>query len=255
MATFKAYFKKEILESKRQFRYLIVFLAFAFLALSNPIVLKLMPKILESSGMSGMEGLLSALPSDKTSVMQGVISDFFQTGILVMVFTFCNILSEELRSEKFVLPFSKGADAKYIVLAKVLHYSLLILAAVCLGLFLNYYYVGLMFDKGISPPISGVLFSALLISLFFIYNFMLTMFFSLIFKKGILAGIVVAAIQYFSVLPSKIEAIEDFIPYNLLVSAGNFTVSNMTFPIIIVIIYIVALAILNSIILKKKEII
>jgi ABC-2 type transport system permease protein len=254
MATFKAYFKKEILESKRQFRYLIVFMAFAFLALSNPIMLKLMPKIMESSGMSGMEGLLSALPSDKSSVMQGIISEFFQTGVLVMVFTFCNILSDELRSEKFVFPFSKGAEAKYIILAKVLHYSLLILAAVCLGLFLNYYYVGLMFEKGTSPAISGVLFSALLISLFFIYNLMLTMFFSLVFKKGILAGIIVAVIQYFSVLPSKIELIEDFIPYNLLANAGRFTVSNMTVPIIIVTIYIVGLGVLNSIILKNKEI-
>jgi ABC-2 type transport system permease protein len=252
MGTFKAYFKKETLESMRQFRYLIVFIAFIFLSLSNPIVQKLMPKILESSGM---EVAIGSLPTDKVSVMRGLISDLFQTGVLVMVFTFCNILSDEIRSQKFVFPFSKGAEAKYIVAAKGLHYSIVIFAAVCLGLFLNYYYVDLMFDKGTAPAISGVLFSAFLISLFFIYNLMLTMFFSLILKKGIFAGIIVAMIQYFSAIPAKIELIEDFVPYNLLSNAGSYTVYNMTLPILVVIFYIVVLGVVNSIILKKKEII
>ena len=251
METFKAYFKKEILESKRQFRYLIVFVAFAFLSLSNPIVLKLMPKILAGSGM---EISLGAFPSDKLSVMGNLMNDLFQTGVLVMVFTFCNIVSDELKSQKFVFPFSKGAEPKYIIAAKTVHYSIVIFAAVCLGLFLNYYYVDLMFDKGAPPAISGVLFSSMLIALFFILNLMLTMFFSILLKKGIFAGIIVAMLQYFSVVLAKIELIEDFIPYNLLVHASRFKVLDKTMPIIIVLCYIIALGIINSIMLKRKEI-
>lgn len=252
MGTLKAYFKKEILESKRQFRYLIIFLAFAFISLSNPIMMKLMPKMLESSGM---EGLIGVLPSDKMSVMGNLIKDLFQTGVLVMVFTFCNILSDELKNQKFVFPFSKGAEAKYIVASKAIHYSIVIFAAVGLGVFLNYYYVDLMFDKGTAPSIGGILFSTLLISLFFIFNLMLTMFFSLILKKGIVAGIIVAVLQYFSALPAKFDLIKDFVPYNLLESSASFTVSNMTVPIIVVILYILALGIINAMILKKKEIV
>lgn len=251
MGTFKAYFKKEILESKRQFRYLIVILAFVFLALSNPIMLKLLPKILESANMPGLDAML---PKDKLTVMQNLHKDFFQTGVLVMVFTFCGILSDELNNHKFVFPFSKGAEPKFVIAAKTLHYSLLIFVAIFLGIFVNYYYVDLIFE-GTAPAISGILFSAFLISLFFVFNLMLTMLFSLFVRKGIIAGIIVAIFQYFSALPASIKYIKDFMPYNLFNAAGSLKISNQSTLIAVTILYIVIIAVINTVLLKKKEVI
>lgn len=254
METFKAYFNKEVLESKRQFRYLIIFLAFIFLALENPILIKLMPKLLESSGIKDASQISGLVPTDKLQIMGGLIlKDLVQIGILVVAFTFCNILSDELNSQKFVFPFSKGAKPSYIVLAKSLHYSLTIAAAVAAAIFVNYYYVGIIFTDGKAPAIPNVIFSILLVSLFFIFTFVLTMFFSLIFKKGIAAGIITALIQYLSALPSQIKAIQNFVPYNLLKTASEFKISNVTILVISTLVYIIILLFVSIAILNKKD--
>lgn len=256
MGTFKAYFNKEILESKRHFRYLIIFLAFLFLALSSPVFVKLTPKILESSGVKDPSQLQGLFLTKRLDIMGNLImKDLTQMGILIVSFVFCNILSEELGSQKFVFPFSKGAEAGYIVLAKSLHYSLVIIAAVTLTLCVNYYYVGIMFADGPMPAITDMLFSILLVSLFFIFTFMLTMFFSLVFKKGIAAGVIASLFQYLSTIPSQVKSIKDFVPFNMLKAAAQYKVTDMAVPIVIIVSYIIFLILLNIMILKRKEII
>ncbi|MDP4089844.1 MAG: hypothetical protein Q8930_11315 [Bacillota bacterium] len=255
MGTFKAYFNKEILESKRHFRYIVVFLAFIFLALLDPITTKLMPSILESSGIKNASQIAGLVMTDKLQIMGNLImKEFTQMGVLIVVFVFCNILSDELTSQKFVFPFSKGAEASSIILAKTLHYSLVIIAAIAIAIFTNYYYVDIIFTDGQVPAVTAVLFSILLVSLFFIFTFMLTMLLSLLFKRGIAAGIIAALIQFLSTIPSQITSIKDFIPFNLLSAASKYEVTNMTVPILTVLAYIIILVFVNITLLKKKEI-
>ena len=46
MRTFKAYFEKEIMESIRQYRYLVLAVGIIVFAILDPLMLKLLPKIL-----------------------------------------------------------------------------------------------------------------------------------------------------------------------------------------------------------------
>ena len=61
MQTFKAYFKKEVLEAVRTNKYIILFVGTIFWALLDPLLLKLLPIILESSLPVDMTSLLPEL--------------------------------------------------------------------------------------------------------------------------------------------------------------------------------------------------
>jgi ABC-2 type transport system permease protein len=64
MITFKAYFKKEIMESKRQYKYIILAVGIIAFAILDPVMLKLLPKILENQlqGQGDLNLLIVSTP-------------------------------------------------------------------------------------------------------------------------------------------------------------------------------------------------
>lgn len=241
MNTFKAYLKKEIFESYRQYRYLVLIAGIFFFAVATPIMNKLLPDILKSQ-MGSDKKTLSALtalfhPTIKY-VLQNYIKDLFQIGTLIVVFTLCGSFSEEITTKKFVFPYAKGAIPKQIVLAKAVHYILVVTAIVICGFFINYYYTTLLF-KGDAIPIDKIITSALYMCIYYVFNITLTLFFSSIIKKGIVSGIIVLVISYFSSLLNGVKAISKFSPYRLVATASSFSSKDINETVLIIIIYCV----------------
>jgi ABC-2 type transport system permease protein len=252
MSTFKAYLRKEIIESRRQHRYIILAVGILFFAISGPIILKLLPELLKSQMSGDISGLIV---TTRKASMQGLIKDLFQLGNLFVVLALCGILSDEITTQKLVFPYAKGSSPTQIVFAKLLHYGVVIVMLIFIGFFINYYYSNLLF-VGDDVAFANVIFSATLTALYFFFNLMLTMFFSSIFKKGILAGISILGLNYFSAFFSNIKGITELLPYNLVTSARLFDSSlDIRKTIVLTLFYCIALGAATVFRMNKVEVI
>lgn len=218
MGTFRAYFKKEMLESSRQYKYIILGAGIILFAILDPIMLKLLPEIMKGQ----LKGDLSSLfTMTRKAALQNYIKDLFQIGNLFVIFSLCGTLSDEISSQKLVFPYSKNADSFQMILAKFIHYFFAVCLFVFAGFSLNYYYANLLF-KGDTVSFANVMISACLIIMYYSINISLTIFFSSLFKKGIAAGMASAVICYLTIPLSEIKPIQNYLPYKFIQTATTF---------------------------------
>lgn len=239
MITFKAYFKKEIMESKRQYKYVILAVGIIAFAILDPFMLKLLPKILEQQLKGDLGSLFVATP--KTAI-NSYIKNLFQIGTLFIIFTLGSDLNEEINDEKLVFPYSKGSVPAGIVLAKITHYTIVVTILTFIGFLICSYYVSVLF-QGEKLALSGILSSALLMSIYYFFNITLVTLFSSLVKKGVTAGFITLIITFLSVTIVNLNTIGNFVPYKLVQGANLFTLENylstMFFSVICSIIFII----------------
>ena len=244
MSTFKAYFKKEIIESIRQYKYLIIAIGLIFFAVSDPIMLKMLPSILK--GQSNID-ISSIMKINGQTALQNYIKDLFQLGNIIVVFTLSGILGKEVSEGKLIFPYTKGCSPVGMVLAKIIHYIIAVTIVTFLGSMVNFYYVNVLFN-GNTVSFMGVVYSALCISLFFDFNIILIAFFSSIFKKDIIAGIMVLFLSYFLLIFQSLKAVYAYLPSKLIDIANTFSLTGIEKPVITI---LIASAILIYITTKK----
>lgn len=253
MAAFRAYFKKEILESIRQYKYLIIGVGILLFAILDPIMMKLLPEMLKNQPAGKMVSLDVFTNITKQQMVQDYIKDLFQIGSMFVVFDLSTILSGEITSQRFVFPYSKGSSPCGIVLAKFLHYSITTVIFTFLGFLLNYYYVNILFKKG-SLNLNEVLSGACLISVYMVVNICLVIFFSSMIRKGMLSGIIVLAIDYFTVLLANVKVVSNFLPYSLINSANKLSLYSTEKNIFAMVIMCIILLVLSVARMGKVEI-
>lgn len=219
MATFKAYLKKEIIESARQYRYIVLAVGIIAFAILDPFMLKILPEILKGQ----IPGDISALfkTTEKMAVMN-YIKDLSQIGYMFVVFSISGALSEEISSGKLIFPYSKGGSAFSIVLAKFLHYLCAIILFTFIGFFIAFYYSSILFT-GDTITLKEALAAALLVSLYYFFNIALAFLFSSFTKKGITAGFLVIVINFLLIPVTKVKTIGSLMPYKLIDLANSFT--------------------------------
>lgn len=250
MKTFKAYINKEVTESIRQYRYLILAAGILLFSILDPIMMKLLPNILKNQIKGDISSLIVLT---KRSVLQNYIKDLFQIGNIFVIFTFCGTLSDEISSEKFVFPYSKGASPAGIVFAKFINQSFVTIILVILGFSINYYYVNLLF-KNDAVPFQGVMIAAALMGLYYTLNIAITILLSSFFKNGIVSGMTALALSYLTVPLAQFKGISLFLPYKLITAANNF--SNPSYAALILIFcYLAILLTTASLRMNKIEVI
>lgn len=227
MSTFKAYFKKEIIEAIRQYKYLIIIISLLFFAIADPIMLKALPSILK--GETNMN-LASLFKVNRQMALQNYIKDLFQIGNIIIVFTLSGIVGKEIYEEKLVFPYSKGVTPIGIILSKALNYIIFTTVITFLGFIINSYYAGILFkDNGV--VFSGVMKSALCISLFYIFNIIFTEFISSLFKKSMASGIIVLFINYFMLAFKSLKSFYNYLPVKFIDIANTFSTNGIEKPI------------------------
>ncbi|HEY5563698.1 MAG TPA: hypothetical protein VIK72_18410 [Clostridiaceae bacterium] len=251
MSTFKAYFKKEIIEAIRTYRYIIIAAVLIFFAISDPILLKLLPSILKSQTQMDIS---SFLVINEKMALQNYIKDLFQLCNIVIVLVISGTLGKEIKDGKLIFPYSKGSSPAGIVLAKAVHYVIYVGIITFLGFLINYYYVTMLF-KNDGITIIQVLISAASLILFFVFNILLTMVFSCLIKKDIAAGIIVLFLCYFSITLKSVKGIYDFLPMKLIDTANSFSSVGMAKPTITVIVACIALIAIMIYQMSKVEVV
>lgn len=251
MATFNAYLKKEIMESSRQYRYLVLAIGILLFAILDPLMLKLLPMLVKGQLPVDISALMVITPK---SVMINYIKDLYQMGGIFIVFTLGGILSDEVTSQKLVFPYSMGSSPAGIVLAKSVHYALTIVILTFLGFIICYNYSGVLFT-GESIEFLEVMHSAILMSIFLMFLMTLTIFLSSLVKKGITAGFISLAISFLMPTVSGLDGVGNFIPYKLIQGADEFSMNNMAVTVIFVLVLCVAFIILTIRRMEKIEVI
>ena len=147
MQTFRQYFRKEALEALRTNKYIILFVGTIFWALMDPLLLKLLPILLKSSLPVDMTSLLPELTRD--TAFTNFAGDLFEIGTLFFGFTLMGLLANEIRFKKLVFPRVSGARPVGIVLAKYIHYAVVLIIFIFIAFLTNYFYTIKLFEGGI----------------------------------------------------------------------------------------------------------
>ncbi|WP_425448485.1 hypothetical protein [Dethiothermospora halolimnae] len=251
MNSFKAYLKKEIIEGIRSYKYLIIGVSIVLFAILDPLMLKMLPKILENQVSMN---IVASIEMTQKMAVQNYMKDLFQIVNIVLALSLMGILADEVKGQTLAFPYSKGVSKTGMVLAKTINYSLVIPIFMFIGFSINYYYSKILFSKDVIDYLQ-VMKGALLFSSYYIFNISLIVLLSSLVKKGLIAGFLTLAIIFTMPLFYKINSISEFLPYNLVTHANMLDQSGgipwISFGVTFV--YIVVFNILTIYRMKRVE--
>lgn len=218
MRAFAAFFKKEVLESIRSGKFMILGILFLIFGIMNPAIAKLTPWMLEmlsdslaESGMTVTEVTVDAVTS---------WTQFFKNipmALIAFVLLYSGIFTKEYESGTLVLVLTKGLARYKTVIAK----ALIMLTLWTLGYWfcfsVTYAYNAYFWNNSIAVGLMPATFNWWL---FGIWVVCLTVLFSTVFKNysGVLLGtLFCVAVAY---LLSLFPDMSDYMPTSLMNSAA-----------------------------------
>lgn len=251
MKTFKAYFKKEILEAVRSYKYLILFSGIVFWAIMNPLMIKLMPLLLKNYLPTDLSVLFSEYTIDAAFI--DFMGNLFEIGTLVIVFSLMGLISNEVYSKKLVFPYSRGAEPAGFVTAKYIHYMFTISLFILVAFLTNYFYTTRLFEGG-TLSIGIVLKSSLLYIIYYALLLSFLIFLSSLFRRGLVVGFSVAILAYSLSIFNRFNIIKAYFPNYLLYKAADLghVFDNSLIPIFIISFCMIIILIFFSILRMRK---
>ena len=218
MRSFLAFFKKELMESARSGKLMILCMLFFAFGVMNPAIAKLTPWLMETFAESLEESgmIITAVTVDAlTSWMQ-----FFKNipmALIAFVLIYGGIFTKEYESGTLILVLSKGLDRYKVVLAKALLMLSVWTGGYWLCFCVTYAYNAYFWDNGIAV---GLMPAALHWWLFGIFTVCLLVLFSVLSKNsaGVLLGMGgTVLLSYISEFFPKVSKI---VPTALMQSVG-----------------------------------
>ena len=251
MGSFKAYFIKEIKESIRNHKYLILAVGFIFWALLDPLMLKLLPLLLKNYMPVDVSVLFSTFTRD--TAFQTFLKDLFQIGSLFIIFTLMGIISNEVYSKNLVFPYSRGLKPAGMVIAKYIHYLITISLFILIAFLTNYLYTIRLFSGGLLS-ISIVFKSSLLYILYYAVLLSFLLYLSSLFKRSIIPGIITIVFAYSLSILNQFKTIRSYFPNYLFLKAADIKniFDSSLIPTVIISFCIIILLIYLSILHMKK---
>lgn len=251
MKTFRAYFKKEMLEAVRSHKYIILFSGIVFWAIMNPLMIKLMPLLLKNYLPADLTAIFSEYTID--AAFMDFMGDVFELGTLFIAFSLMGLISNEVYYKKLTFPYSRGAEPSGIVLAKYIHYMLTISLFILVAFLVNYFYITRLFGEGILS-IGTVFKSALLYMIYYALMLSFLVFLSSLFRRSLAVGFSVAVLAYSLSIFNRFNIIREYFPNYLLYKAADLghVFDNSLIPVFIISFCIVILLIFFSILRMKR---
>lgn len=217
--SFKTYVKKEIIEGMRTKKFLVLAIGVLFFALSDPIMLKLMPEILKNEMQGADLSMLFEL--SQKAALDSYTSNLFQLSTLIIVLSMMGIITKERSDKTLTIPVSMGCSINGIVLAKLLVYGIFIILINVIGMLIAFYYSGIIFGFTYGSLFAAAV-SGAVYGLFFVFALSVLILASSFAKKSFLAVTVTLLLIYLMPLASNFDAVKRYLPVNLLTEANYF---------------------------------
>ena len=214
MRSFVAFFKKELLESVRSSKLMLLLILFFAFGVMNPAIAKLTPWLLEvmgeelaESGMIIAEVKVDALTS---------WTQFFKNipmALIAFILIYGGIFTKEYESGTLVIVLTKGLPRYKIVLSKALTMLLVWSACYFLCFGVTYGYNAYYWDNGIAQ---SLLPATLLCWLFGVFTITLTLFFSVLSRSYGSVMLSTGACVFLPYLISIIPKTAKYLPTSLM---------------------------------------
>ena len=256
MRSFIAFFKKELLESARSGKFMILGILFFAFGVMNPAVAKLTPWMLElmaeelaESGMTVTEVSVDALTS---------WTQFFKNipmALIAFVFLYSSSFTKEYESGTLVLMLTRGLARCKVLLAKTLLISIVWSAGYFLCFGVTYAYNAFYWDNSIAQSLGA---AVTYWWLFGILTVALMMLFSVLSKSysGVLLGTggSVLAMYIVSLIPKAAKYMPTSLMNGMNLLTGAETAEDFTAAVLVTSVAVIACMALAMPIFNKKQI-
>lgn len=213
--------RKEIRFGIRSGKLFILAAGFLFFALLTPVMLKfVLPAILSSRFADNAPQEMSALPDmTQTGCMQNYMGDIFEIGVIIITFTLCGLLAQEIRDNTLVLPLCSGRRFGRIIGAKLAVFGAALILIPVLSLIVNFVYAGMLFsyEVRVIPMLRG----GLLQGVYMIFLLTCLIMWGTLLKKPIPAGFLTLATAFGLHFTAGLLDIQTWLPSGLLLEAQH----------------------------------
>src|SRR5690625_2171981 len=206
-------FKKEMLESWRNFKWVWVPLVFILLAIFDPISTYYLPMIIDSVG-SLPEGSVIEIPDPLPSeVLMMSLAQLGSLGVLIIVLMSMSTIGGEIKSGVSELILVKPVSYRNYITSKWAALLLIIWLSLFVSMISSWYYVNLLFGGLLLLPLlQTILFYGLWLTLVAT----LSIFYNTLFKTpGLVAALTIMTIMAMSMVTNIFEHLLIWSPINL----------------------------------------
>jgi ABC-2 type transport system permease protein len=256
MNQFFVLFKKELLESWRNFKWVWMPISFILLGVMDPLTQYYLPQILNTVG-DLPEGAVIELPKPSAEQVIGMsMANIDMLGILIIVLASMALIAGERKSGVAAMILVKPVSHSSFVIAKWLSALLLMWVSYFVGMIASWYYTGLLFkfipftDFFISMALYG-LWLSLVITVTIFYN-------SFIKTPGVVAFASLATIIVVSMSSGILKDWLEWSPGRLMAYASQTLVEtnvpdHTMATTLLTLLLIVLLLIFGVFLFRKKE--
>jgi ABC-2 type transport system permease protein len=252
MKGYIAFTKKEVLESIRTYRVLILFLVAFLVGMLSPITAKLMPEIFKSLQLDGI--VITLPPPVALDAYAQLFKNMTQIGMLVVLLVFSGMLSNEIMKGTLIPMLTKGLSRGAVILSKFTVSLTIWTFALFLSFITTYGYTAYLFGSGNQP---NLLFSVFCLWLFGAFLLSLILL-SSSFMPGNFGGLTLTAMLIVVMLILDVfPKLHQFNPIalssqNVALLEGTVQVSELM-PIVFITLFMIILSLGGSMVIFKKK--
>ena len=252
MKGFIAFTKKEVLESFRTYRILILAAVFFLFGMLSPLTAKLLPEIFKSLAL---DGIVITLPAP---VAMDAYGQFFknigQMGILAVLLVFSGMLSAEITKGTLINMLTKGLSRSAVILSKFTVSLTLWTLSLLIAFVTTYGYTVYLFGTGNQPNLLFSIFCLWLFGAFLLSLILL----SSSFMPGNFGGLTLTAVLIVAMMILDVfPKLHQFNPFalaseNVALLAQTVKVGEIL-PIIYVTLTLILLSLTGSLLIFRKK--
>jgi len=259
MNRFLIFAGKEIKETLRTKRFIVLIIAFLFFAVTGPLLARYLTEFVGmfTPGDDAMAAALLGLPEPTWQDSYFMYySNMIQMGILALVLMFMGVIFDEKRRGTAALMMMKGITHTTFVLAKFAIIALVTFVVIAIATMVAHFYTYILFEE--AAVLGDVLMGGLSFWAFALFMSAIAMFFSTISKSMAMSAVLSIVAFFTLIIIDLVDRVGDVVPYVLSRRATEMTVGiydDLVLTNFITVIFVIAALLAASIaILRKQEI-
>ena len=212
---------KEWAYAIRSGRLVVLLGSFLFLAVSTPLMYKyILPMILETQlGQVSSQEIAAMMNMGQRESMESYMGDVFEIGSIVVSFSLCGLLAQEISENTLVIPLCSGKRYGEIIGAKILVFGFILSFVQCISTFITYVYSGVLFSFEIDA--GPVIISGILQGVYMVFLLSCILMWGVSAKRPIPTGFATLATVYGMHFLGSIFNMEKYLPSGLLIEANK----------------------------------
>lgn len=253
MKNYLTFTKKELVESSRTYKLLIMLTVFFIFGMMSPLTAKILPQIL-SQFMP--EGITITLPEPSAIDSWGqFFKNISQMGLILMVIVFSGVLSTELSRGTLINILTKGLSRSTVILSKYTGMAVIWTTSLVLAFLVCWGYTAYLFP---GSRIVNLLFSVFCLWLFGMFLLAVLLFASTLIKNNYGCMVITGAIVVVLTICNIVPELKKINPYSLVVEnvslLTNITkVQDLVYSVLATGICIAALVAFSVLVFRKRQ--